>query len=424
MKNIINKIFKNNKNLDQKFNFLNDIKKNFEVKKLFKSILEYSESSEIRFVGGCIRKTINKEIVDDIDLATNLNPNQIIKCLKKNKIDFAETGKDHGTITAKINKQKFEITSLRKDISTDGRHAKVQFSKNWFEDASRRDFTINSIYSDLDGNLYDPFNGKRDLENGRIVFVGEAEKRIKEDYLRILRYIRFFLNYSKNSHDPNIKRIIRQNINGVINLSKERLINELKKIVLSNGFLKINEDEFINEIITLIFPQLKNVIIFKNLNNYAKEKFKSGDFIFLLSLMIIDEKDNADYFLYKFNISNEEKKRIKFLKDIFSKPLDKKIFEEKNLWKILYFNNNNLLNDLINFQIFKSKKEDKKLIKLKEFFSSQVPPKFNVKAKSLMEKYNLKESKELGDKLKQIETTWINNSFKISEDQIEKIIKN
>tara|TARA_Y100001970_G_C14115873_1_gene793534 strand:- start:35 stop:1309 length:1275 start_codon:yes stop_codon:yes gene_type:complete len=424
MKNIINKIFKNNKNLDQKFNFLNDIKKNFEVKKLFKSILEYSESSEIRFVGGCIRKTINKEIVDDIDLATNLNPNQIIKCLKKNKIDFAETGKDHGTITAKINKQKFEITSLRKDISTDGRHAKVQFSKNWFEDASRRDFTINSIYSDLDGNLYDPFNGKRDLENGRIVFVGEAEKRIKEDYLRILRYIRFFLNYSKNSHDPNIKRIIRQNINGVINLSKERLINELKKIVLSNGFLKINEDEFCREIILLIFPQLKNINVFNSFNKYALENYLSQDFIFLLSLMIIDETDNADYFLYKFNLSNQEKKRIIFLKNIFSKPLINDIFSEKNLWKVLYYHGEDNLEDMINFNIYKSKKIDNKIIKLKEIIKSNKLPQFPIKAKQLIEKYKLKENKILGQKLKELETIWVNNSFKISEYEIEKVVKN
>ncbi len=424
MKNIINKIFKNNKNLDQKFNFLNDIKKNFEVKKLFKSILEYSESSEIRFVGGCIRKTINKEIVDDIDLATNLNPNQIIKCLKKNKIDFAETGKDHGTITAKINKQKFEITSLRKDISTDGRHAKVQFSKNWFEDASRRDFTINSIYSDLDGNLYDPFNGKRDLENGRIVFVGEAEKRIKEDYLRILRYIRFFLNYSKNSHDPNIKRIIRQNINGVINLSKERLINELKKIVLSNGFLKINEDEFCREIILLIFPQLKNINVFNSFNKYALENYLSQDFIFLLSLMIIDETDNADYFLYKFNLSNQEKKRIIFLKNIFSKPLINDIFSEKNLWKVLYYHGEDNLEDMINFNIYKSKKIDNKIIKLKEIIKSNKLPQFPIKAKQLIEKYKLKENKILGQKLKELETIWVNNSFKISEYEIEKVVRN
>ena len=120
--------------------------------------------------------------------------------LKENKIDFYETGIEHGTITALIEGYKFEITSLREDILTDGRHAKVKFSKNWKEDALRRDFTINSIYADEDGNLFDPFEGKKDLENGFVNFIGDADKRIKEDYLRILRYLRFFAHYSKHPH--------------------------------------------------------------------------------------------------------------------------------------------------------------------------------------------------------------------------------
>ena len=103
-----------------------------------------------------------------------------------------EGGIDHGTITAKIGNQKFEITSLRRDLIPDGRHSKVEFCESWYEDASRRDFTINSIYSDINGNLYDPFNGRQDLKNQSIKFIGDPEKRIQEDYLRILRYIRFF----------------------------------------------------------------------------------------------------------------------------------------------------------------------------------------------------------------------------------------
>ena len=124
-----------------------------------------------------------------------------MKLLKKIILNYYESGIEHGTITAIIDEYKFEITTLRKDIFTDGRHAKVKFSKDWKEDASRRDFTINSIYSDKDGNLFDPFNGKKDLENGFVNFIGDADKRIKEDYLRILRYLRFFLNYSKQPHN-------------------------------------------------------------------------------------------------------------------------------------------------------------------------------------------------------------------------------
>ena len=121
-----------------------------------------------------------------------MEPEQLCNALEKKEIYFFKTGAEHGTITALIGEQKFEITSLREDIFTDGRHAKVKFSKNWKDDASRRDFTINSIYSDKDGNLFDPYDGKKDLEKGYIKFIGNVDKRVKEDYLRILRYIRFF----------------------------------------------------------------------------------------------------------------------------------------------------------------------------------------------------------------------------------------
>ena len=424
MKSIINKIFNNKKNLGQKFYLFKEIKEKFPIEKIFKSISEFSDTSEIRYVGGCVRKIINNEIVDDIDLATNLNPEQVIECLKKNNINYYETGINHGTLTAIINEKKFEITSLRKDVFTDGRHAKVQFSDNWHEDSSRRDFTINCIYSDIDGNLFDPFNGKKDLENGKLNFIGDPETRIKEDYLRILRYIRFFLNYSNKEHDFKIKKIIKQNINGVINLSNERLIDELKKLVLSKGFLKIYKDQFCLEIILLIFPQLKNIRIFNSMNNYAIKNYYSKDFIFLLSLMIIDETDNTDYFLYKFNLSNRDKQRINFLKNIFSKSIIPNTFSEMNLWKIFYYNGKKNLDDMINFQIFKSKKIDNKLIKLGEFFNLHNQPVFPIKAKKLMEKYNLKENKHLGEKLKEIESIWVNNSFKISEKEIEKVVKN
>ena len=424
MMNILNKYFGSKKNLIQKKMLFKELGKDIEIKKIFKSIAEFSNKSEIRYVGGCVRKILNNETVDDIDLATNINPQQVCEVLNKNHINFYKTGIEHGTITAEINGKNFEITSIRKDISTDGRHAVVEFSDNWQEDALRRDFTINSIYADLEGNLFDPFNGKQDLKDGKIIFIGETDKRIKEDYLRILRYIRFFLNYSNNDHDPQVKKIIKQNINGVKKISTDRLLDELKKLVLSKSFLKINDDEFCLEILLLIFPQLKNIRLFKNLNSYASEYFSSKDFIFLLSLMIIDETDNSDYFLYKFNIPNEAKKRIKYIKEIFSKPLEKETFSQKNLWKIFYLKNKNYLDDIIEFQIFRSKKLDNKLIKLKKYFSSQTQPEFPIKARHLIEDYNLKEGKELGQKLKQIENIWIKNSFKISNKEIDKIINN
>ena len=421
---LINKIFSRSKNINS-FNLaFKNLKKETEVEKIFKVINEFSHTSEVRYVGGCVRKIICNQKVDDIDLAVNLNPDEVSEIFKKNNIKFYQTGIEHGTITALINKKKFEITSLRKDVSPDGRHTKVEFSKDWHEDASRRDFTINTIYSDLDGNLYDPFNGKKDLENGEIKFIGDAQKRIKEDYLRILRYIRFFLNYSKKNHNTEVIKIIKQNLEGFSKISSERLFDEFKKLVRSNGFLKLTKDKFCYEITNLIFPQFKNLSIFKNLNNYAKEKINNLDFIFLISLMIVDGTDNVDYFIYKFNLSKKDQKRILFLNTFFSKKIDGKTFSKKNLQKILYFNEKQSLLDLLYFQIFRSKKVDKKLLEMVDFFKDEKPPLLPISASTLMVEYNISEGKELGVKLKKIEEKWVENNFKISGEEIEKLIKN
>ena len=424
MINLFSKIFKSRDSKNYFFKDFENLNKKTNIEKIFRSISNFSEKSEIRYVGGSIRKIINKEKIDDIDLATNITPVKVCEILKKNNISFYESGIAHGTITAKVNDYKFEITTLRKDISTDGRHAEVEFSNDWYEDASRRDFTFNAIYADLHGNLYDPFNGKKDLESGNVKFIGSPEKRIKEDYLRILRYVRFFLNYSKVDHNESLKKIIKQNINGISKVSPDRLLDELKKIVLSDGFAKLTKDKFCQEIIALVFPQLINLGIFKNINDYSKKLIEKKDFIFLISLMIIDDTDNSEYFIYKYNISNEDKKRIRFLSNIYSKNLDKSIFKEKNLWKILYYNGKDYLIDLINFKIFQNKKLGNNLLKLKTFFNNQEIPKLEIKAKTLIEKFNYKEGKQLGEKLKEIEEFWIENSFKISDEELKKIIKN
>jgi len=424
MIDLINKFFSFSKHLDSKPSSFKELKKKKEIKKLFLAIENYSEDSEIRYVGGCVRKILNKEIVDDIDFAVNLKPEECSAALKENNIKFFEIGISHGTIIAVIDSYKFEITSLRKDLITDGRHAKVAFTADWQEDASRRDFTINAIFSDIHGNLYDPFDGKKDLEIGKIKFIGDADKRIKEDYLRILRYIRFFLNYSKTEHNDKIRKIIKQNLNGISNISSERLLDEFKKLIISSSFLKLFKDPFCLELINLIFPQFKNLDIFKNLNKFAEINIKKVDFIFLISLMLIDNTDNVEYFLFKFNISSIDKKRILFLNKFYNKEINKNFFSKNNLWKIFYYNGKQALFDLIYFEIFKSKKINKKLIALLEYFKDKEVPVFPVKAVNLMEKYNIPEGKQLGLKLKKIEEQWIKNDFTVLDNEIEQIFKN
>ena len=423
MKNFLDKFFSRSKNLDYISQNLKQITLTTPANKIFEAINNFSEKSEIRYVGGCVRKVIKKENVDDIDLATNLTPSEVCEALKNKQISYYETGIEHGTITATIDEYKYEITSLRKDVSTDGRHAEVEFSLDWKEDASRRDFTINSIYADGDGNLFDPFNGKKDLEEGYINFIGNVEKRIQEDYLRILRYLRFYLNYSNHKHQSEIIKNIKKNIDGISNISSERLIDELKKITSSNGFLKLFKDKESLELVEIIFPQLKNIKNFKKQNSYAAENFLKIDFIFLIALLVIDGTDNADYFLYKFKISNKDKKRLKLIDLFYREKVTLNNFTEKNLNKFFYFNGREAVIDIINFKIFISNKVEKKLIKLLDTYKEKVIPTLPIGADLLMSKFKIPEGKTLGNKLKKIEETWVQNGFQISDKQVQQIVK-
>ena len=418
----LDKFLTRSNNLDYVAQGFKELLNQTPVKKIFNSINQFSSNSEVRYVGGCVRKIIKKEKVDDIDLATNLNPQQVCKALHNNNISFYETGIKHGTITALINNYRFEITSLREDIDTDGRHAEVKFSTDWKKDASRRDFTINSIYSDVEGNLFDPFNGKEDLENGVVKFIGNTEKRIKEDYLRIIRYLRFFLIYSNHKHDLQTLKVIKKNLDGVYNLSKDRLLDELKKFIKSHVFIKLSKDRLSIELFETIFPQIKKIKLFSNPNTFAASKIKEANFIFLLSLLIIDGSDNADYFIYKFNISKKDQKRLKIIDKFFKEKITASSFSEKNLNKIFYLNGKEAVIDILSHKLFSLKKLDKRLLNFINLFEYKILPTIPFNAKVLMEKYNIPEGKNLGIKLKMIEKEWVNNNFKLSEKNLNKII--
>ena len=271
--------------------------------------------------------------------------------------------------------------------------------------------------------MFDPFNGRKDLNDGLIKFIGDPAKRIKEDYLRILRYIRFFLGYSKNQHNKNTVKIIKQNLIGLNQVSKNRQLQELKKIILVENFHKINSDKTSKELFLLIFPELKNINRINKLDNLGKEILEGKDFEFILSLLLIDKSEDCDYFIYKYNLSNKEKDKINFLNLIFSEDLNKDYFTKENLKKILFKNGKENLIDILDFKILTTKKNKNNLIDLKKYFIEFKIPVIPIKAKDLIKQFNLKEGKLLGSILKEIEEQWLNNNFKISNNEIEDIVK-
>ncbi len=185
----------------------------------------------VRFVGGCVRDAILGRKVKDIDIATHDPPETVIKLLEAARIKAVPTGIEHGTVTAVVDRAHFEITTLREDVETYGRHAKVAFTDDWKADAARRDFTFNAIFCGPDGTLYDPFGGIADLHAGRVRFVGDPETRIKEDVLRLLRFFRFHAHYGKGDPDQAALSACRKLAHFLPTLSGERVAGEILRLL-------------------------------------------------------------------------------------------------------------------------------------------------------------------------------------------------
>lgn len=201
---------------------------------------------EIRIAGGAVRDLLMDKKPTDLDFATTATPSQMKSMFEAENIRLINmNGEKHGTITPRINNQEnFECTTLRIDVVTDGRHAEVEFTKDWLLDANRRDLTINAMFLGFDGSVYDYFYGREDLKARRVSFVGNADTRIKEDYLRILRYFRFYgkIAASPDKHEVETLKIIKANAEGLQRISGERIWVELKKILQGNfaGNLMMN----------------------------------------------------------------------------------------------------------------------------------------------------------------------------------------
>ena len=291
---------------------------------------------DVKFVGGCVRKAICGEVIDDIDLATPITPNEVKKILNDKGVKVIDTGISHGTVTAILNKKKFEITTLRKDISTDGRHANVEFTLNWEEDAKRRDFTINSIYADIEGRFFDPNNGISDLNEGKIKFIGLPDERIQEDYLRILRYFRFYVQYSNLSHDREVIQSIKKNVNGLNKVSNERILYEINKTLSLKNLQKLFDEKELRQIILNIFPQIKYDKRLQNINKLSQKIFSMYDSNLILALLIIDNTKNYEYFCYKYKTSNKTKKRFENISKNFDNLKNNKFITEENIKKYIY----------------------------------------------------------------------------------------
>ncbi len=415
--------------LDKIFNLVKNFKRVFvpfykdkELKFVFQKLQEGFpiDKTTARFVGGCVRKHLSNDDIDDIDIATTLSSEEIKERFNNTNFRVIDTGIRHGTITLVSKKHKLEITTLRKDVETDGRHAEVEYIDDWKLDSERRDFTINAIYLDINGKIFDPQMGTVDLKNNNVKFIGDPHKRIEEDYLRIIRFIRFKIMYDSKV-EATTSNAIKQNLTGIKKISKERILVELFKILNLKNFINLNESTYLKEIFSFIFPEFANL---KRLDRLKKILDSSKiNLKLLLAILLIDKDSNHEYFCHKYNLSNDIQddlnllaKNLKLLqnnKDFFTKDIEKHIYlNDKN-----HLINLNILNFTSNLKFsFKNFSEV-----MKNILKSKTH-KLEIDGKYLMNK-GMSEGVLMGKVLRKIEEEWIENNFKISDNRVNEIIK-
>lgn len=256
-----------------------------ETHKVMESLMR--DGGDARFVGGCVRDALVNRKVIDIDIATPLKPEEVIARLQTDKISVVPTGLKHGTVTAVCDGRPFEITTLRRDAATYGRHADVIFTDDWRVDAARRDFTFNALYATLDGDVHDFFGGIEDLRIGRVAFIGDAEERIREDVLRILRFFRFYAHLGRGDADAAALAACEKLSDLIPRLSAERIRTEVLKLMESPRAADVWQLMMEHRIVTRFLPEATNTQRLSRLIA-LEEKYQSHGFIMRRLAAVLD----------------------------------------------------------------------------------------------------------------------------------------
>ena len=266
-----------------------------------------------RFVGGAVRNALLGIPVTDIDIAVPMPPEETVKRLEKAEIKFVPTGWEHGTVTAILAGQPFEVTSLRRDVETDGRHAIVAFTDDWEEDSARRDFTMNALYASADGEIFDYHGGIQDLIAGRVRFVGDPATRIREDYLRILRLFRFHACYGKGEMDADALRAAAATKDGLRQLSGERIAKELLRLLECVNPVPALRVMAASGILSELLPYALRLPRLEHLVTIEAENQFQPDALLRLSALLPDDADAARKVGERLKLSNAERARLEAL---------------------------------------------------------------------------------------------------------------
>ncbi len=394
------------------------------VNKIF-SCLGYP-SLDVRYVGGCVRDYLINSPINDIDIATPDTPDKVIKKLKNKKIKFSTFGESHGSIKAIIKNYTFDITSLRKDHSCDGRHALVEYTNSWLDDAKRRDFTFNAISMSPSGDLYDYFRGKEHIEGGHVIFIGNARDRIQEDFLRILRLFRFTALYGKENIDLSLLKLCEEFSWGLERVSSERITYEVSRILGAKKPFDIFNQMGSCKILDVIFDKSVQINGLEKLIKVENKYFGltgNNPYWHLRLASILSYKKIID--LKNIVLSNSDKK---ILRNIFDAASMLSVVINSNNPNSSFSNFLYKFGDssfaLSGFLLANSQNENPSDQIWLDFFkkiNSYKYRKFPINAEVLLG-MGFEEGKYLGDELRYLKKLWIGSGFTMTLRELKNLL--
>ncbi len=390
-----------------------DINKIVFDKKIFKLFYAVqSHGGVLRFVGGAVRDALAGIKNFDLDLATDLSPEELVEACEENALKTVPIGIKFGTVGVVINNKTLEVTSLRKDIKTDGRHAVVEFTSDWNTDASRRDLTINAIYADENGTVFDYYNGIDDLEKGIVRFIGNAGQRIKEDYLRILRFFRFYSIFGKTDIDSKALKACIENKDGLRSLSLERIRDELQKIIMTDNAAKTLKIMFDNDILSYFLPEIKNFQNLQFLINLVKKYNIPTNFYRRFFILYNPDVSLAQNLSSRLKFS--KKNRDLFIDWATYSDVTLPDFENVNsLRKLLYLHGREFCFNKFLILVSLNLKESSHFQDILRQIDNLDIPIFPLKGKDIIDAGILNHH-HISDVLQQLENFWIENNFSLS----------
>ncbi len=371
---------------------------------------------EARVAGGAVRNALLDEAVADIDIATTLVPRDVILRANAAGLKTVPTGIEHGTVTIVMDDQSFEVTTLRSDVETDGRHAQVRYGTDWREDAMRRDLTINALYLDADGTIFDPLDGIEDVLARTVRFIGAPEDRIREDYLRILRFFRFFAWYGNFRPDADGLRACARLKEGLSNLSVERVWHELVKTLTApdpgRAILWMRQTGVLSNVlpesekwgIDYLMPFIRT----------EKEHGWQADGVRRLMTILPPQEDKITAFSDRLKLPNKVRDRLVRWAQTDEPQTD---WKKPEFYRYLYAQDIHAVEDRLRLAIARDDATSGKFLRQLKWLSRWERPIFPLKGQHLLDT-GLEAGPQISDLLGKIESRWIESDFTLSAEQL------